>query len=56
MSGSDSQVTEEITGIHASVDTATALHECAICGAVGLPERIANHDCDDFLDHREVTE
>jgi len=26
------------------------LEECPICGAVGLPERIAEHDCREFLD------
>jgi len=31
----------------------TELKECIVCGAVGLPERISNHDCDDFLDHKE---
>ena len=31
----------------------TELKECMVCGAIGLPERITNHDCEDFLDHRE---
>jgi hypothetical protein len=26
----------------------TELRECRVCGAVGLPERIADHDCDAF--------
>jgi len=25
------------------------LKECLVCGAVGLPKRIANHDCQTFL-------
>ena len=50
MSESGSQVTDDIGGTHASVDA--ALDECVVCGAIGLPERIANHDCNDFLDHR----
>ena len=53
MSESDAQVTDDSGGKHASVDAALA--ECVVCGAVGLPERIANHDCDDFLNCREVT-
>lgn len=24
------------------------LEECGTCGAIGLPERVENHDCDDF--------
>ena len=24
------------------------LHECPVCGAVGVSERIADHDCSDF--------
>ncbi|SFK67540.1 hypothetical protein SAMN04487950_0526 [Halogranum rubrum] len=31
----------------------TALEECAICGAKGLPERIAVHECQDFLERRQ---
>jgi len=54
MSESGSQVTDDIGGdMHASVDAALA--ECVVCGAVGLPERIANHDCNDFLSSEEVT-
>lgn len=30
-----------------------ALEECPVCGAVGLPERIDDHDCQSFLE-REV--
>lgn len=26
------------------------LEECMVCGAVGLPERIDDHDCQAFLD------
>jgi hypothetical protein len=26
------------------------LQECMVCGAVGLPERIDDHDCQAFLD------
>lgn len=26
------------------------LVECHVCGAVGLPERIEDHDCQSFLD------
>jgi len=32
----------------------TELKECLVCGAVGLPERITNHDCEDFLDHKDL--
>jgi len=32
----------------------TELKECIVCGAVGLPERITNHDCEDFLDHKDL--
>jgi len=28
------------------------LAECPVCGAVGLPERIENHDCQSFLERR----
>ena len=47
-----SQVDDDIGGTYASVDA--GLTECVVCGAVGLPERIANHDCNDFLDCKEV--
>ena len=53
MSELGSQVTDDIGGTHASVDA--ALDECVVCGAIGLPERIANHDCNDFLNCGEVT-
>jgi len=35
-------------------DTAvgSALEECPVCGAVGLPERIEAHDCSAFIDRR----
>lgn len=52
MSESDSQLKEGTAGNHASAGT--ELKECVVCGAVGLPERIRNHDCNDFLDHKEV--
>jgi len=32
----------------------TELHECPVCGAVGLPERIENHDCTGFIDWEEI--
>jgi len=53
MSESNAQITDDIGGNRASVDA--GLVECVVCGAVGLPERIANHDCNDFLDCKEVT-
>lgn len=28
------------------------LHECPVCGAVGLKERIEEHDCADFIGWR----
>ncbi|MDL0118816.1 hypothetical protein PNQ29_03535 [Halobacterium salinarum] len=28
------------------------LQECPVCGAVGLPERIEDHDCLAFLDQQ----
>jgi hypothetical protein len=28
----------------------TALRECPVCGAVGLPERITDHDCRPFVE------
>lgn len=28
------------------------LKECPVCGAVGLPERIADHNCQLFLEQR----
>ena len=31
----------------------TALRECPVCGAIGLAERIENHDCRAFLARRE---
>ena len=31
------------------------LQECPVCGAVGLPERIAVHDCPAFRTRRRVT-
>jgi len=36
-----------------SASGGTELHECIVCGAVGLPERISNHDCEDFLAYKE---
>jgi hypothetical protein len=35
-------------------DTATddTVERCMVCGAVGLPERIAHHDCGDSLTRR----
>jgi hypothetical protein len=27
----------------------TELEECPVCGATGLPERIEDHDCQDFI-------
>jgi len=29
------------------------LRECPVCGAVGLPERIDDHDCQAFLNRRQ---
>ena len=29
-----------------------ALQECSICGATGLPERLAVHECDAFVERR----
>lgn len=26
------------------------LRECPVCGAVGLPERIEDHDCESYRD------
>ena len=31
----------------------TELHECPVCGAIGLAERILEHDCEAFLDHKK---
>ncbi|MDL0138889.1 hypothetical protein PNP85_05165 [Halobacterium salinarum] len=28
------------------------LKECPVCGAVGLPERIDDHNCQSFLEQR----
>lgn len=28
------------------------LKECPVCSAVGLPERIKDHDCQSFLEQR----
>jgi hypothetical protein len=52
MSESNTQLKEGTAGNSASVGT--ELKECVVCGAVGLPERITNHDCDDFLDNQDV--
>lgn len=30
-------------------DGPTPLRECPVCGAVGLPERIEDHDCAAFV-------
>ena len=30
----------------------TELHECPVCGAIGLAERILEHDCEAFLEHK----
>jgi len=51
MSESDSQPKESTASDPAS--GGTALKECIVCGAVGLSERITNHDCDDFLTYKE---
>ena len=53
MSEIGSRIPDDSGDTHTSVDA--GLVECVVCGAVGLPERIANHDCSDFLDHKEVT-
>jgi len=34
-------------------DEPTDLAECPVCGAVGLPERIREHDCEVFRQWRE---
>lgn len=28
------------------------LEECPVCGAIGLPERLDEHDCEAFLEYR----
>jgi hypothetical protein len=52
MSESNSQPKEGTASDPAS--GGTELKECLVCGAVGLPERITNHDCEDFLDHKDL--
>jgi len=52
MSKSNSNTNEPTAGNHAN--GSTELEECTVCCAVGLPERIQDHDCNDFLDHKEV--
>jgi len=52
MSGSNSQPKEGTASDPAS--GGTELKECIVCGAVGLPERITNHDCVDFLNHKDL--
>ena len=52
MSDSNRQIQEGTAGNSASLGT--ELKECVVCGAIGLPERITNHDCDDFLDCQDV--
>jgi len=32
------------------------LAECPVCGAVGLPERIDDHDCSTFRDKRRCSQ
>lgn len=32
----------------------TELEECPVCGALGLPERIKNHDCQTFLERQQT--
>jgi len=45
--------TKRLERVFANRDkSATELYKCPDCGAVGLPERIENHDCDDFLEAR----
>ena len=51
MSKSNSQP-KEPTASESSSDR-TELHECIVCGAVGLSERISNHDCENFLAYKE---
>jgi len=51
MSQSNSQPKEPTASESSS--GSTELHECMVCGAVGLPERISNHDCEDFLAYNE---
>lgn len=29
------------------------LEECPVCGALGLPERIDDHDCEAFREHQQ---
>lgn len=31
-----------------------ALEECPVCGAVGLPKRIQQHDCAAFCERRDI--
>jgi len=51
MSESNSQPKEGTASDPAS--GGTELKECIVCGAIGLPERISNHDCEDFLAYKE---
>jgi len=47
-------VTKRLERVFANRDEpATELHKCAECGAIGLTERIENHDCEDFLEARD---
>jgi ribosomal protein L32 len=34
------------------VETGPELQACPRCGAIGLPERIANHDCESFSERQ----
>jgi len=52
MSNSDILPKESTAGNQANVGS--ELKECPVCGAVGLPERIVEHDCDEFLDCKEI--
>ncbi len=40
------QTNEHLRGV-------TELHECPACAAIGLFERIIEHDCEAFLDHKK---
>jgi len=52
MSESNSQPKEGTASSPAS--GGTELKECMVCGAVGLSERISSHDCEEFLDHKDL--
>jgi ribosomal protein L32 len=56
MRRSDQPLQESVEQSHDQKDTDDCLRECPHCGATGLPERVDEHDCQQFLTSRSRRE